>query len=222
MPNMRVPAIVLAVPVALCFAGTALADPQQSSWGDHGGGRGGHGGGNGDGGSGGAVIIDPTPYPYPGPNPYPSPPTPPPGPPDESDDVAYAPPPAVWFYCNGPAAYFPYVKDCEGEWQMLPVMPPPPGSGPPRSIDAFEYCNESKRYYPYVSTCSKHWVSETATIPDPFAALDNAPPLAEWFYCDASHAYFPYVRTCVDNWRHTPAVPPANVAPAPKATAAVP
>lgn len=227
---MRVSAFVVAIPAALVLAGAALGDPQHYGWGDHGGGRGGgHGGynGGGNGGdNGGTVIVDPSPYPPPGPYPYPDPypsaPSPPPGPPGDQSDVAYAPPPAVWFYCDKPAGYFPYVKECQGSWLPLPVMPPPPGAGKPLSTDAFEYCEGSKAYYPYVATCSGHWIAQTASIPDPFAVLENAPPVAEWFYCDASKAYFPFARSCVDNWRHTPAVPPANVAPAPKATAAVP
>jgi hypothetical protein len=53
--------------------------------------------------------------------------TPPPAdyliPPDEP-----APEPN-WYYCANPEGYYPYVRDCEGPWQAVPVTPdnqPPP------------------------------------------------------------------------------------------------
>lgn len=208
--NMRVYSAVIAFCAALLCAGTALAWPQQ---GGHGG-RGGHGGGEG------TVVSGPYPggpsgpYPYPVPGPV----SPMPGTPEDTSEVM-APPPPLWFFCDKPAGFFPYVKDCDGNWLAYPVSPPPPGAGPPISSDAYEYCAPLKAYYPYVAKCPTHWVAEDASVPAPFTALENQPPVAQWFYCDESRAYLPLVQTCSANWRHTPAVPPP---PPPKALAAVP
>ena len=30
----------------------------------------------------------------------------------------------VWFYCPDSKAYYPYVKECPGGWQMVPAQPP--------------------------------------------------------------------------------------------------
>jgi hypothetical protein len=50
------------------------------------------------------------------------------------DDYAGAPDqgpganPYVWYYCNNPPGYYPYIQSCRGPWQ--PVTPtPPPGYG---------------------------------------------------------------------------------------------
>jgi hypothetical protein len=45
----------------------------------------------------------------------------------------YAPPPnqpvnqQIWYYCQDPMGYYPYVRDCNGPWQAVPasVLPPP-------------------------------------------------------------------------------------------------
>lgn len=31
--------------------------------------------------------------------------------------------PAYWYYCRDPAGYYPYVKECKGQWE--PVSPQP-------------------------------------------------------------------------------------------------
>lgn len=33
----------------------------------------------------------------------------------------------VWYYCQDPMGYYPYVRDCNGAWQAVPasVLPPP-------------------------------------------------------------------------------------------------
>jgi hypothetical protein len=37
-----------------------------------------------------------------------------------------APVTEYWYYCQGTAAYYPYVQDCPGGWQpVLPTIPPP-------------------------------------------------------------------------------------------------
>lgn len=44
------------------------------------------------------------------------------------DDYADAPDQSggyVWYYCNNPPGYYPYVQSCRGPWQ--PVTPTPPG-----------------------------------------------------------------------------------------------
>jgi len=33
-------------------------------------------------------------------------------------------PSGVWYYCPGPKAYYPYVKECPGGWQTVPAEPP--------------------------------------------------------------------------------------------------
>lgn len=36
-----------------------------------------------------------------------------------------APPPQYWYHCDNPAGYYPYVPQCPGGWQKVPVSPPP-------------------------------------------------------------------------------------------------
>ena len=56
----------------------------------------------------------------------------------------YAPPPADylgvpdgpppqqnWYHCRSPEGYYPYVRECNGEWEAVPVAPPD-GPPPPR------------------------------------------------------------------------------------------
>ena len=39
-----------------------------------------------------------------------------------------APVAQYWYYCTAAAAYYPYVQDCPGGWELvLPTMPPHPG-----------------------------------------------------------------------------------------------
>jgi hypothetical protein len=46
----------------------------------------------------------------------------------------------VWYYCNNPPGYYPYVQSCRGPWQ--PVTPTPPGSyydqGPQGGPDQYQ------------------------------------------------------------------------------------
>jgi hypothetical protein len=211
----------------------AFADPPPADWGGHGGSHGGHGGhgghhGSGDGGGSGGVIVDPgpygtdAPYPYPG-YPYPGEPSPgTPGQPSGQDAMTMPPPMPLWYYCDRPGGYYPYVKTCEGDWQGMPPAPPPPGAGPPISDVAWDYCDDVKGYYPYVASCKHHWVAIQASVPDEEASTDRPPAIAMWFYCTKAKGYFPYVRNCAETWRMMPAIPPANVLPVPKNTAAVP
>ena len=84
------------------------------------------------------------PYAYPGAGvPYNSPEYYPPAP-DAVPDGVYPPPalvpqstdqqPAqpVWYYCQDPMGYYPYVRDCNSPWQAVPasVLPPPQPDGP--------------------------------------------------------------------------------------------
>lgn len=35
------------------------------------------------------------------------------------------PPPAqVWFYCDNPKGYYPYIPSCNGPWREVPATPP--------------------------------------------------------------------------------------------------
>jgi hypothetical protein len=38
-----------------------------------------------------------------------------------------APPQNVWYHCEKPDGYYPYVKDCATGWQVVPATPPAPG-----------------------------------------------------------------------------------------------
>ena len=93
----------------------------------------GHGGGNGFHGVGGhfglGVFIGPSyGWYYPGPSYYyPSRAGTPSGPPvyfeqGGEGDIA---PQADWYYCAESKTYYPYVKQCAGEWQRVPAQPPP-------------------------------------------------------------------------------------------------
>jgi hypothetical protein len=223
--NVRV---VLAFVLLVAGASAALADPPPADWGGHGGGHGGHHGQHDNGGyDNGTVIVDPTSGPYPYPYPYPGGPLPPPDapgqPPVGGEDVANIPPPQpLWYYCDKPAGFYPYVKTCEGDWQGIEPAPPPPGAGPPLSEDSWDYCDDAKGYYPYVASCRHHWIAVPATLPEVEMPLDRPPAIAMWFYCSEAKGYFPYVRDCTQNWRMMPSVPPASLPPAPKSTAAVP
>ena len=49
-------------------------------------------------------------------------------PPPSPDGAAGATGPQIWYYCQDPMGYYPYVRDCNGNWQAVPasVLPPPP------------------------------------------------------------------------------------------------
>ena len=34
------------------------------------------------------------------------------------------PPPPVWYYCENPQGYYPYVPQCPGGWRQVPARPP--------------------------------------------------------------------------------------------------
>jgi len=55
------------------------------------------------------VVVEQTPPPYA----YPSAP------------IA-APPAPVWYYCDNPQGYYPYVPNCNGPWRPVPATPPAP------------------------------------------------------------------------------------------------
>ncbi len=42
--------------------------------------------------------------------------------------------PGVWYHCNKPEGYYPYVKNCRSGWEQVPAQPndmgPGPGGGP--------------------------------------------------------------------------------------------
>lgn len=76
-------------------------------------------------------VVGPSWYYYPAPvYPYPNPYVPPvvvqtapakPGPAPEQ----------YWYYCTGARKYYPYVSECPGGWQQVPVTPPPAASTGP-------------------------------------------------------------------------------------------
>jgi hypothetical protein len=108
-----------------------------SGGGHRGGGHrgGGHRGGGGHGHHGGGghfglgVFIGPSfGWYYPGPSYYyPSRAGTPSGPPVyfEQGGEINAAQQAYWYYCAESKTYYPYVKQCLGEWQRVPAQPPP-------------------------------------------------------------------------------------------------
>jgi hypothetical protein len=220
-------------PVPIAFP---TSDPDQANW--HGGGHrrggGGHGGGDGGSGDGGSVIIGfpypsgpdvpnpypPSPYPYPGKIP-PAPPAPRGRPPAGGNIATNQPQPwPVWYYCDQPNGYYPYVKVCTDGWQRLPVMPPPPGSGPPVADGLWERCDKPEGYFPYVGKCRLPWVAMPASSPVPGDDPEGIPVIGQWFYCEDAKDYLPYVGSCPHVWRSIPAVPPPNVQTADKSKTA--
>jgi len=232
-PKMRKAAAIAAVTVLL-LNGAAAADLNgsvtgasqtddavQANW--HGGGHRdggrGHGGGDGGSGDGGSVIIGfpypsgpDAPYPYP-PSPYPYPGSIPPGSPGRPPAAgnSQSRPWPVWYYCDQPSGYYPYVKLCTNDWQRLPVMPPPAGSGPPVADSVWEHCDDPEGYFPYIAQCRHSWVAAVATSPVPGDDPEGTPVIAQWFYCEDAKDYLPYVGSCPHVWRTIPAVPPPNV-----------
>jgi hypothetical protein len=86
------------------------------------------------------VPYGPAPYPYYGPPPYAyAPPAyyyaaPPPVyvaptptylvPPQPAPVVQSAPPANVWYYCEDPKGYYPYVPNCNSGWRTVQPTPP--------------------------------------------------------------------------------------------------
>lgn len=33
--------------------------------------------------------------------------------------------PGYWYYCNNPQGYYPYVRQCDAQWQTVPANPAP-------------------------------------------------------------------------------------------------
>ena len=202
-------------------------DSAQAQWhgGHRGGGRGQGGGGQGGGGQGGGgnggVVIDiPLPASPDGPPPYPPGPYPKsrpiPAQPTSAGIPAQPRPWPVWYYCDQPGGYYPYVRVCGHDWQKLPVMPPPPGSGQPIAEASWERCDDPAGYFPYVGQCRRPWVAVTASTPVPGDDPDGIALIGQWYYCEDARDYLPYVGSCPHVWRTIPAVPPPNVQPASK------
>ena len=45
----------------------------------------------------------------------------------------------IWYYCEDPAGYYPYVRSCNGAWQAVPATPPsatPEGDAPDNTAQA--------------------------------------------------------------------------------------
>ena len=215
------PSGAMAAPVGDPAPGASPSDdPGQANW--HGGHRGGGRGQGGEGGGGdGGVVIDlplppgpgtPSPYP-PGPYPRSIPGQPfPAQPPAIGTGASNQPRPwPVWYYCDQPGGYYPYVKVCNHDWQRLPVMPPPPGSAPPIAEGSWEHCDDPAGYYPYVAQCRHQWVAVGASIPVPGDYPDGIAVIAQWYYCEDAKDYLPYAGSCPHVWRTVPAVPPPNV-----------
>jgi hypothetical protein len=193
-------------------------DPAQANW--HGRDRsGGRGQGSEGGGADGSVIIG-VPSESEAPPPYP------PSPHSRSvpaqffgsgNDAASQPRPwPVWYYCDQPGGYYPYVKICGHDWQRFPIMPPPPGSAPPIAERSWERCDDPAGYFPYVAECRHQWEAVSASIPVPADYPDGIPVIGQWYYCDDAKDYLPYVGSCPHVWRMIPAVPPPNVQSATK------
>jgi len=44
----------------------------------------------------------------------------------QTPQVSIQPPssPPVWYYCENPQGYYPYVHECPGGWRTVPASPP--------------------------------------------------------------------------------------------------
>ena len=238
MPDMRKAAVIAAVTALLLKGATAadfgdpapgtppIGDAGQANWhggGHRGGGRDHSGGGDGSGDDGAVIVGFPypagpdAPYPYPSsPYPYPGAPSSPPGSPDRSSAARNSPssqtqPWPVWYYCEQPNGYYPYVKVCTHDWKKLPVLPPPPGSRAPVADGLWEHCDAPEGYFPYIAQCRHPWVAAAPSSPVPGDDPDGIPIIANWFYCEDTKDYLPYVGSCPHIWHSIPAVPPPNV-----------
>jgi len=205
---------------------SARDDPAQANWhGRHRGGGGGHGreGGNGD---GSVVIGFPSPSWPEAPSPcrtsrYPTPCSIPTQLPGHGNEAARQPQPwPLWYYCDQPSGYYPYVKICGHDWQRLPIMPPPPGSGSPIAEGSWERCDDPAGYFPYVAQCRHQWVAIAASVPVPGDYPDGIAAVGQWYYCEDAKDYLPYVGSCPHVWRTIPAVPPPNVQSPPESKVA--
>jgi hypothetical protein len=211
-------------PAAAAAVGASVPDPAQANWhgGGHRGGGGGQGGGGNGGGDGGVIVNLPYPSGPEAPSPYPSGPYPYPGlapslPASAGSNAAGRPRPwPVWYYCDQPGGYYPYVKVCGHDWQRLPVMPPPPGSAAPIAEGLWQRCDDPAGYFPYVAQCRDHWIATAASSPVPGDDPEGIALIGQWFYCDDAKDYLPYAGSCPHIWRIIPAVPPPNAQSAKK------
>jgi hypothetical protein len=57
---------------------------------------------------------------------------------DRVPEPGYLPPPDEpapqqnWYRCDNPQGFYPYVRNCNGPWQSVPVTPPSDGPGAPQ------------------------------------------------------------------------------------------
>ncbi|HEY5998397.1 MAG TPA: hypothetical protein VI078_03740 [bacterium] len=76
-----------------------------------------------------------------------------------------------WYYCQDPAGYYPYVRECPSGWTK--VAPSPQTESAP---------------------------AEGSQTP-PASSPGNPPPEYFWYYCEDPPGYYPYVRDCPRGWR---------------------
>lgn len=69
------------------------------------------------------IEDDPGTMVAPAPASQPAPPPPAPQAPAQAQQMP-APQPQVWYYCNSPQGYYPYVQACPTGWQTVPATPP--------------------------------------------------------------------------------------------------
>jgi hypothetical protein len=67
-----------------------------------------------------APYAEPYAYPYRSPSAYPPVVIQPP----PQVSVQPPPPPPMWYYCEHPRGYYPYVPQCPGGWRQVPAPPP--------------------------------------------------------------------------------------------------
>jgi hypothetical protein len=68
-----------------------------------------------------------------------------------------------WALCGNPKGYYPYVADCQEEWQSVPAkLPPQLGVG---TVAMWFYCESSRAYFPYAPYCDAGWQSVPAMPP---------------------------------------------------------
>ncbi len=69
---------------------------------------------------------------------------------------ADAPPDEVWYYCNDPKGYYPYVEDCRQGWRKAPIVPSLGSASITPGAHQY-YCSNPEGFYPEVDDCKSGW-----------------------------------------------------------------
>jgi hypothetical protein len=86
-------------------------------------------------------------------------------------DTGAAPLLAGWAYCYERKGYFPYVSECDGDWELVEAGTPREVENP--QMPVWFYCDQTQKYFPYVATCATAWINVPA-MPPPRPAAPGA------------------------------------------------